>query len=71
MGEVDAAHDAVGCPGQEHQDLVLAQRQPVIGDQLGAELASEGGVGADQATHGHRMRGSLRDQRLRSQVSVL
>ena len=49
MGEIDAPHDPVGGAGKQHQDLVLAERQPVIGDQLGAELASEGGMGANQA----------------------
>ena len=71
MGEIDATHDAVGRPGQQHQDLVFAQRQAVIGDQLGAELASERGMGADQATYGHHGRGSFRGQMLSSQVSLL
>ena len=52
LGEVDAAHPLLGRAREVEQDLVVVEREPVLGDEVGGELAGQRSVGAQEADPG-------------------
>ena len=54
-GDVRHAHAVLGRVGEEHQDLVGRDREPVLGVHLGVELLGDAGVGLEHAAPGREL----------------
>ena len=48
LGEVDPPHPAVRRAREPQEHLEVAEREPVVGDELGVQLPRHGGMRAEQ-----------------------